>query len=201
MIVRPPEPGWAEPASDMPEGCRRAAEWARPARRSKTPPPRGRASRSARLAGGQDRDATPTPSATGRARGRRASSRSRPTRSSPASQPRPRTASEGAAHFELGQPPLASRSTATRRSRTSTSATGCSPTTGPTSARRGRSSATSRSAAATAGGSQVPVAGEEADWPFESDFRSDVERARGRRLLPEDALSRDTPNQVPQNVW
>ena len=91
------------------------------------------------------------------------------------SQPRTAGMSEGAAHFELANHLWRAGRTGRAPSPTSTSATGCSPTTGPTSARRGRWSATSASAASSAGSPRRPVAGEEADWPFESDFRSDVE--------------------------
>ena len=74
------------------------------------------------------------------------------------------------------QPPVAGGPDGMRRSPSSSSAIGCSPTTGRTSARRGRSSATNVSVATYGRWVQAPIAGEEADWPFESDFRSDVER-------------------------
>ena len=36
---------------------------------------------------------------------------------------------------------------------------------------------------------QGPVRGEEDDWPFESDFRSDGRRPRRGRVLPQDAVT------------
>ena len=91
------------------------------------------------------------------------------------SQPRSAGMSEGAAHFELANHLWRTGATRRARSPTSSSATGCSPTTGPTSARRGRWSATSGVGGDYGRWAQAPVEGEEADWPFESDFRSDVE--------------------------
>ena len=90
------------------------------------------------------------------------------------SQPRRSAASEGAAHFELANHlwRAGDRDAADRPLHAS--ATGCSPTTGPTSARRGRSSVSDRVGGEYGRFVQGPLEGEEDSWPYESDFRSDV---------------------------
>ncbi len=175
VIVRPPEPGWPSPRADMPKEMMTALPKFGRAPNAPKPPEDG-AGQWGVLLSGQDR-ATYADAIRDWARQRRrpASSRSAPDEVVARSQPRSAGMSEGAAHFELANHLWRGRRARRARSPTSSNATDCSPTTGRTSARRGRSSATSVSAATTAAGRRRPVEGEEADWPFESDFRSDVE--------------------------
>ena len=205
--MRPPEPGWPSPRADMPKEMMTALPKFGRAPNAPKPPEDG-AGQWGVLLSGQDRATYSDAIRDWAAKGADERVRPQPRRGR-----RPVAATfgrdvGGRGPLRAGQPSVARRSDATRRSPTSSSATGCSPTTGPTSVRPGRSSATSASAATTAGGRRRRS---RARRPTGRSSRTSAPTSRRSRSAattrrPSDPVVRIDPEpavsgQVPQNVW
>jgi hypothetical protein len=168
VIVRPPEPGWPDGASHLPPSI---AEAMPALGRARTAPPQPEgALGAAALRTGQDRGAYADAIRAWVATGAFALS---PAEVVARSQPRPRSVSEAAAHFELADHLWR----AGRRGRAIEHFNACHRLQPEnwTYRRQAYSLVSSERIAGPAGRfAQGPVAGEEEDWPFESDFRSQV---------------------------
>ena len=172
MIVRPPEPGWPGPrealsatlASSLPELGRA---------RTAPPPPEGSVGQEAAVTTGQDREAYPDAVRDWAEKGSGSVYALGPAEVVARSQPRPVTTSEAAAHFEL----------ANHLWRTGSRDLAIAHFNECHRLQPGnwtyKRQAWSLVGNERVGGelgrfAQGPVLGEEDDWPFASDFRSDV---------------------------
>lgn len=173
VIVRPPEPGWAGP-QQMPEGLMRAA--------AARAPSGGRLNLSA-LGGGQDRNRYPDALREWVAKGRESRFYLTPEQVVARSQPRPRAVSEAAAHFELANH-LWRRG---RRDAAIAHFNACHRLQPDnwTYKRQAYSLLGHEQMGGEFGRfNQVPVPGEEASWPFESDFYREVAKLQPGQYYP-----------------
>jgi len=182
LVVRPPEPGWPSGERAMPPDFLAAVPELGRAAGAPTPSADAVGYRAA-LTTGQDRGTYADAVRDWVARGPDSPYAMTPSEVVARSRPRPRPASEAAAHFELaehlwsaGQRERAiAHFNASHRlhpenwtyKRQAYSLVGAERVAGPV----GRFA-------------QGPLLGEEADWPFESDFRSQVEALRGGEYYP-----------------
>jgi tetratricopeptide (TPR) repeat protein len=172
VIVRPPEPGWPDGASHMPADVVRSMPQLGRAR-SAPPTPEGAAGLRRAIQSGQDRAAYADAIRDWAAKGADSDYALSPSEVVARSQPRPRAVSEAAAHFELanhlwraGQRDLAiAHFNACHRLQPDNW----------TYRRQAYSLVSNERIGGPAGRlAQGPVQGEEDDWPFESDYRSEV---------------------------
>jgi hypothetical protein len=174
VIVRPPEPGWAGP-TQMPEGLMRAAA---------AQATGGRRLNMAAIGGGQDRNSYPDALRDWVEKGRKSRFYLSPEQVVARSQPRPRAVSEAAAHFELaahlwgrGQRDAAfAHWNASHRLQPDNW----------TYKRQAYSALGNEQAGGGEFGrfNQVPRPGEEASWPFESDFFSELAKLEPGQYYP-----------------
>ena len=181
MIVRPAEPGWPGPRSEFPEGLIESLP--KMGRAPGAPKPTEERDPRAMLASGQDRETYHLALRDWVAKGAASEFAMSPSEVIANSQPRPLTTSEGAAHFELanhlwrsGQRDLAlAHFNESNRLQ-------------PENWTYKRQ-AWSLVGQERVGGEygwfvQGPLEGEEADWPFESDFWSDVSMVEAGGYYP-----------------
>jgi hypothetical protein len=182
VIVRPPEPGWPGPEQTMPAGM--ATAMPRLGRAPNAPePPAGRGQFGAALLSGQDRGSYADAIRDWVRHGPGSEYALDPAEVVARSQPRPREVSEAAAHFELanhlwreGRRELAIAHFNTTHRLQPDNWTY-------------RRQAYSLVGNERVGGKfgrfvQGPVRGEEADWPFDSDFRSEVSQLGAGEYYP-----------------
>jgi len=183
MIVRPAEPGWAGPSA-MPEDMMRQVRPARDPNRPRDESPEAQRAREERRAAaarqqqnigsGQDRDRYPDAVRDWVTKGAASEFALTPDEVVARSQPRPMTKSEGAAHFELANHLWR----AGRRDAAITHFNACfrlQPENWTYKRQAWSLVGHEQSGNAEYGRfMQGPAPGREADWPFESDFRSDV---------------------------
>jgi hypothetical protein len=173
VIVRPPEPGWAGP-QQMPEELMRAA-----AARA----PSGRRLNLSALGGGQDRNSYPDALRDWARKGRQSRFYLTPEEVVVRSQPRPRAVSEAAAHFELANH-LWRRG---QREAAIVHWNACHRLQPDnwTYKRQAYSLLGNEQMGGEFGRfNQVPRPGEEAIWPFESDFYSEVAKLAPGQYYP-----------------
>ena len=172
MIVRPPEPGWPGGPQELPADMR--SSMPRLGRARNAPKrPEGRPGQMAVIASGQDRESYPDAIRDWAEKGASSAYALSPTEVVARSQPRPLSMSEGAAHFEL-----ANHLWRTDRRDLALDHFRASHRLQPANWTYKRQ-AWSLLGQERVGGDfgrfvQGPVEGEEDDWPFDSDFRSDV---------------------------
>ncbi len=187
-IVRPAEPGWPGPArypasfqKRMAERMRQSAEAAAKAQEEGAPP---RPDAMALLRSGQDRDAYPDAIRDWARRGARSPHAMTPDQVIRASQPRPLDASKGAAHFELADHlwRAGERDAALRHFRE------CHRLQ-PDNWTYKRQAWSLVGNERVGGGeigrfAQVPLPGEEAEWPFDSNFDADLAKLEPGQYYP-----------------
>jgi hypothetical protein len=173
VIVRPPEPGWAGP-SQLPAELMRAA-----AARA----PSGRPRSLAALGGGQDRNSYPDALRDWVANGRASRFYLTPEQVVERSQPRPRAVSEAAAHFELANH-LWSRG---RRDAAIAHFNAChrlQPDNWTYKRQAYSLLGNERIGGEFGRFNQAPAPGEEAGWPFESDFYREISKLAPGQYYP-----------------
>ena len=181
-IVRPPEPGWPGGRHEIPKQL--LAALPKMGRAPHAPaPPQDRADQGDVLAAGQDRESYPDAIRDWVANGAESQYALSPDKVVARSQPRPRTASEGAAHFELANHLWRSG----QRERAIVHFRECHRLQ-PDNWTYKRQ-AWSLLGEERIGGEygrfvQGPVEGEEEAWPYESDFMSDVATLGDRAYYP-----------------
>jgi hypothetical protein len=171
MIVRPPEPGWPGGRQELPTTM--LAQMPRVGRAKSAPRrPEGRPGMAA-INSGQDREGYPDAIRDWVDKGADSQYALSPDEVVARSQPRPRTSSEGAAHFELANHLWR----AGQRDRAIAHFNACHRLVPDnwTYKRQAWSLLSNERVGGDFGRFvQGPLEGEEDDWPFESDFRSDV---------------------------
>jgi hypothetical protein len=172
MIVRPPEPGWPGGPHELPANM--AGNMPRLGRAKNAPPrPERKRGQMATITSGQDRESYPDAIRDWVEHGASSAYALSPSEVVARSQPRPRSMSEGAAHFELANHlwRAGQRDLAVEHFKASHRLQPANWTY--------KRQAWSLLGQERIGGEfgrfvQGPVEGEEDAWPFDSDFRSDV---------------------------
>jgi len=184
VIVRPAEPGWPGPTVYPESFMKRMAEWAKQEAEAAAASDRPRPNLMKLLQGGQDRAAYPDVLRDWARNGADSVHAMTPREVVAASQPRSPDQSRGAAHFELANHfwRAGERAAAIRHfnachrlqpenwtyKRQAWSLVGNERLGGGEMGRFG----------------QVPLPGEEADWPFESDFNADAAKLQPGQYYP-----------------
>jgi hypothetical protein len=171
VVVRPPEPGWPDGGSHMPADI---GESMPRLGRARTAPPKPEGAAGARgMQTGQDRAAYADAIRDWATNGADSAYALSPSEVVARSQPRPREVSEAAAHFELADHLWR----AGQRDRAIAHFNACHRLQPDnwTYRRQAYSLVSNERIGGPAGRfAQGPVKGEEDDWPFESDFRSQI---------------------------
>jgi hypothetical protein len=183
VIVRPPEPGWPSTPEARPRPERPADE----APRADTPERQARRRMMGVIGSGQDRAAYPDAIRDWVANGADSRFRLSPEQVIEKSQPRPRSMSEGAAHFEIGNHLWRAGDRDLAISHFN-QANNLQPDNWTYKRQAWSLVGSERVKGERARFNQGPLPDEEADWPFDSDFTTDVGNLEPGEYYP-DTLS------------
>jgi tetratricopeptide (TPR) repeat protein len=181
MIVRPPEPGWAGPAALPPTMVQQLPRMGRPGSAPK--PPERRTPQMDLINSGQDRGAYPDAIHDWAENGAKSRYALSPEAVVARSQPRPMAQSEAAAHFELANHLWR----VGRRDQAIAHFNEChrlQPDNWTYKRQAWSLVGNERVGGELGRFVQGPLEGEEGDWPFPSDFRSDVAQLRPGEYYP-----------------